>query len=97
MTVSAEEFMRRFLLHILPKGFVRIRHFGVLANFRRSEFIDLCRRLLEMTPLDRLASTASSGLSWFCPRCRTPLILVSRLTAAQLFWRLSTRAFADSS
>jgi hypothetical protein len=96
-TVSAEEFMRRFLLHILPKGFVRIRHFGVLANFRRSEFIDLCRKLLEMTPLDRLASTASSGLSWLCPRCRTPLILVSRLTAAQLFWRLSTRTFADSS
>jgi hypothetical protein len=97
MTVSAEEFMRRFLLHILPKGFVRIRHFGVLANFRRSEFIDLCRRLLQMTPLDRLVSTASTSLSWLCPRCRTPLILVERLTAAQLFWRLPTKAFADSS
>ena len=97
MTVSAEEFMRRFLLHILPKGFVRIRHFGVLANFRRSEFIDLSRKLLQMTPLDRLVSTASSSISWLCPRCRTPLILVARLTAAQLFWRLSTRAFTDSS
>jgi hypothetical protein len=97
MTVSAEEFMRRFLLHILPKGFVRIRHFGVLANFRRSEFIDLCRRLLQMTPLDRLVSKASSSLSWLCPRCRTPLILVERLTAAQLFWRLSTRVLTDSS
>src|SRR5215831_13611243 len=42
MTVSAEEFMRRFLIHILPKGFVRIRHFGVLPNFRRSQLIDLC-------------------------------------------------------
>jgi Putative transposase/Transposase zinc-binding domain len=97
MTVSAEEFMRRFLLHILPKGFVRIRHFGVLANFRRSELIDLCRKLLEMTPLDRSPTTVSSSLSWLCARCRTPLILIERLTAAQLFWRLSTQAFIDSS
>jgi hypothetical protein len=97
MTVSAQEFMRRFLLHILPKGFVRIRHFGVLANSRRSELIDLCRKLLEMTPLDRSPTTVSSSLSWLCARCRTPLILIERLTAAQLFWRLSTRAFTDSS
>jgi hypothetical protein len=97
MTLSAEEFMRRFLLHILPKGFVRIRHFGVLANFRRSELIDLCRKLLQMTPIDRAVKAASSSLSWLCPRCRTPLILVERLTAAQLFWRLSTTAFTDSS
>jgi hypothetical protein len=97
MTVSAEEFMRRFLLHILPKGFVRIRHFGVLANFRRSELIDLCRKLLEMTPLDRSPTTVSSSLSWLCARCRTPLILIERLTAAQLFWRLSTQAFINSS
>ena len=44
MTVSADEFMRRFLLHVLPKGFVRIRHFGVLANFRRSVSISLAAR-----------------------------------------------------
>jgi hypothetical protein len=45
MTVSAEEFIRRFLLHVLPKGFVRIRHFGVMANYQRSASIALCRRL----------------------------------------------------
>jgi hypothetical protein len=53
MTVSADEFMRRFLLHVLRKGFVRIRHFGVLANHCRSASIDLCRNLLEMAPLVR--------------------------------------------
>src|SRR5262249_11833816 len=53
MTVSAEDFIRRFLLHVLPKGFVRIRHFGVMANYRRSQSIALCRKLLEMTPLVR--------------------------------------------
>jgi len=97
MTVSGDDFMRRFLLHILPKGFVRIRHFGVLANFRRSEFIDLCRKLLEMTPLVRSVLEGASRLSWLCPRCRTPMILMERLTASQLFWRLSANAFADSS
>ena len=51
MMVTADEFIRRFLLHVLPKGFVRIRHFGVMANYRRSESIDLCRKLLGMTPV----------------------------------------------
>ena len=44
MTVSADEFIRRFLLHVLPKGFVRIRHFGFMANYQRSSSLDLCRR-----------------------------------------------------
>jgi hypothetical protein len=42
MTVSLDEFLRRFLLHLLPKGFVRIRHFGFLANRRRSTLLPLC-------------------------------------------------------
>jgi hypothetical protein len=46
MTLSAEEFLRRFLQHILPKGFVKIRHYGLLANRRREERLTLCRRLL---------------------------------------------------
>ena len=97
MTVSAEEFMRRFLLHVLPKGFVRIRHFGVLANYRRSESIDLCRKLLGMTPLLRYTGTVPSTSSWRCPRCRTALIIIGRLTAAQLFWGFSLNRFANSS
>jgi hypothetical protein len=96
MTVSAEEFMRRFLLHVLPKGFVRIRHFGILANFRRSEFIDLCRKVLLMTPLVRSVVDAASRLSWLCPRCRTPMILIERLSVSQLFWRLTAKAFDSS-
>ena len=48
MTLGALEFIRRFLLHVLPKGFVRIRHYGFLANRVRRERIDLCRTLLEV-------------------------------------------------
>lgn len=50
-TVSAVEFIRRFLLHALPKGFVRIRHFGFLANRNKAEHIKKLRRVLEL-PLD---------------------------------------------
>jgi hypothetical protein len=46
MTVSADEFLRRFVQHVLPKGFVKIRHYGLLANRRREEYLALCRRLL---------------------------------------------------
>ena len=48
MTVSAEEFLRRFMLHVLPRGFVRIRFFGFLANRRRKQLLPLCRQLLEV-------------------------------------------------
>ena len=46
MTLEADEFIRRFLLHILPDGFHRIRHYGFLANGHRAEKLALCRRLL---------------------------------------------------
>ena len=50
MTVSGEEFLRRFLLHVLPRGFVRIRFFGFLANRRRAKLLPLCQQLLEVSP-----------------------------------------------
>ena len=46
MTLKAEEFIRRFLLHVLPKGFVKVRHFGFLANRGRRDKVLLCRKLL---------------------------------------------------
>ena len=46
MTLSLDEFLRRFLLHLLPKGFVRIRHFGFLANRRRATLLPLCFHVL---------------------------------------------------
>jgi Putative transposase len=48
MTLAAEEFMRRFLMHVLPKGFQRIRHYGFLANCCRGRKLALCRQLLRM-------------------------------------------------
>ena len=51
VTITAVEFIRRFLLHSLPKGFVRIRHYGFLANRNRVENLNNIRRLMDMSPL----------------------------------------------
>jgi hypothetical protein len=51
MTLEAEEFIRRFLLHVLPRGFMRIRHFGFLANRAKKQTLSRCRQLLGL-PLD---------------------------------------------
>jgi hypothetical protein len=49
MTLDAHEFIRRFLLHVIPKGFVRVRHFGFLAN-RSTGLLAKCRQLLDLNP-----------------------------------------------
>jgi hypothetical protein len=49
MTLNAHEFIRRFLLHVIPKGFVRVRHFGFLAN-RSKALLAKCRQLLDLDP-----------------------------------------------
>jgi hypothetical protein len=99
MTVSAEEFLRRFLLHVLPRGFVRIRNFGFLANSRRTVLLPLCRQLLEMKPLPASSAPAKSDdrATWSCPRCHAPMAILERLTAAQLKQSASPCAFFDSS
>src|SRR5262249_62175314 len=59
-TLSVDKFLRRFLLHILPQGFVRIRHFGFLANRRRTALLPLCFQLLGSTPEPLAQEHASS-------------------------------------
>ena len=84
MTLSAEEFLRRFLLHLLPSGFVRIRHFGWLANRRRAKFLPLCFALLAQAPppADTAAPPGSPDPEfWACPVCGGPMVIVERLAA----------------
>jgi Putative transposase/Transposase zinc-binding domain len=96
MTVSAEEFIRRFLMHVLPKGFVRIRHFGFMANYQRTASLDLCRKLLGMAPVDR-STTIASTPGRLCPRCGAAMIVVQRLNAAQIRWKFVPTCVADTS
>ncbi len=87
MTLTAHEFLRRFLLHILPSGFVRIRHFGFLANHDRQQRVSVCRQLLVAERLQRsapAAQTTSARASWRCPLCGGPMQAVEHFTANQL-------------
>ena len=94
MTVSFDEFLRRFLLHLLPKGFVRIRHFGFLANRRRSTLLPLCFAALGTAPSQTEPETSTAHESdplWRCPKCGGPMAVIERLTAAQIQLRSPPR------
>ena len=97
MMVSAAEFIRRFLVHVLPKGFVRIRHFGFMANSQRFAALKLCRKLLGMPPALQAAEADSANSTWLCPVCHAPMILIQRLNAAQVTWRFVSECFTDTS
>jgi hypothetical protein len=91
MTLSANEFIRRFLLHVLPTGFQRIRHYGFLSNCRRAEKLTRCRQLLGQPPLltglpplrldYRLRYELLTGRSLLaCPHCQHgQMVRVERL------------------
>src|SRR6266516_1457318 len=97
MTLAAEEFIRRFLLHVLPKGFVRIRHFGFMANYQRSASFELSRRLLGMAPVLLSQEIPLTGTALLCPVCQVPMTVVDRLTPAQIAWRFLSTCFLDTS
>jgi len=84
MTVSVDEFLRRFLLHVLPKGLVRIRHFGLFANRRRETALARCRQLLGTTPGTDLPATDNLMR---CPVCAGTMLVIERVTGAQLYFR----------
>ena len=90
MTLPVDEFLRRFLLHLLPRGFMRIRNFGFLANRHRAELLSLCFRRLraDSTPTSSASSSAASVHSgWNCPICGGVMQVVERLSAAALLLR----------
>ena len=97
MTLSLEEFLRRFLQHVLPKGLPRIRYFGWLANRRRRELLPLCRRLLAVAP-PPAGGAARVDAVWQCPACGGAMGVVERLTAKQTLREQSHRVcILDSS
>lgn len=80
MTLMADEFVRRFLLHVLPGGFHRIRHYGLLANPSRRDNLSRIRALLHVLPraLDPVAdaSTCAAGPSFVCRHCGSLMIVI---------------------
>jgi hypothetical protein len=88
MTLEAVEFIRRFLLHVLPSGLVRIRQFGFLANRVRQHKLEQCRDLLTLcqsyTPIrSELCADAPLPDPTVCPICKQGRLIVIELLAAQ--------------
>ena len=84
MSFDAVEFIRRFLLHVLPSGLVRIRHFGFFANRRRGSMLLHCRALLGA---DDCATDPAITAQLRCPVCCGPMLVVERMTSSQLCFR----------
>jgi Putative transposase len=88
MSLPADEFLRRFLLHLLPRGFVRIRNFGFLANRRRARLLPICFELLHRSAINTGPAAREPRLSsWRCPQCGGAMRMIERLSAAQLLLR----------
>jgi Putative transposase len=109
MTLDVREFTRRFLLHILPRGFVRIRHYGFLANRCRSERLDCCRKLLAHS-VNQAASFEPANItqdqcetdteSELCPVCqegRMKILKMLKPEAIALHANFRLAATADTS
>ena len=85
MTLTGSEFIRRFLIHVLPSGFHRIRYYGFLGNCHRARKLDRCRELLRMAPVapadppadyrDRFEALTGRSLRE-CPCCHTGIMAV---------------------
>jgi hypothetical protein len=96
MTLTAMEFLRRFVQHILPRGFVRIRQSGFLANTCRAARVALARTVLAISPsapaTDTTAPTTTdtpARATWACPRCGATMIvgpILSPLHLATVTW-----------
>jgi hypothetical protein len=86
MTLGADEFMRRFLLHVLPRGFHRIRHYGLIANAERRDNLEKARELLQVEapgaqtePQSDDRPAGSSPPTFVCPDCGAAMIVIDTL------------------
>jgi rubredoxin len=99
LSLSLDEFLCRFLLHVLPKGYVRIRNFGFLANRKRATLLPLCFQLLgsaqpPQTEQQHASSTEDCPDLWRCPKCGGPMKVIERLTASEIQLRSPPRISA---
>ena len=83
MTLGADEFMRRFLLHVLPAGFHRIRYYGLLANGGRHEHLARVRELLHVVPTAIEPPSSAAAPTFVCPHCGAALSIVEIFARGQ--------------
>jgi hypothetical protein len=80
MHLATDEFIRRFLIHVLPKGFHRIRHYGLFASHVRALNLAKIRNLLDVdTPAESTSATNADGCTYVCQTCGAPMRIIERL------------------
>jgi len=94
MTLATNEFIRRFLLHVLPSGFHRIRHYGLIANTGRKENLAQARELLTVPEVELSVSEDAKKVdkaevhgrdaTYICPECGAPMIIIEAFVRGQL-------------
>ena len=91
MTLTAHEFIRRFLIHVLPTGFHRIRHYGLVANTQCKENLIKARALLNVTDVEPVINDETHEVdktdgeaTYVCPHCGAPMIIIETFMRGQL-------------
>ena len=85
MQLRHDEFIRRFLLHVLPSGFHRIRHYGLVANASRKRNLKQARLLLHVpepepsAQEETEASEIAHSQTFICPKCQSPMVIIELL------------------
>ena len=103
MQLGAAEFVRRFLMHVLPRGFVRIRHYGLLANASRRGNLELCRSLMPAVAAEQpqpqaVSETTSAAVcNASCPKCSVGTMVWTQTFRPGALHTVSVPEPADSS
>lgn len=97
MTLSGDEFLRRFLIHVLPRGFVRIRFFGFLSRRKRARLLSICRTLVGALPRERADAAPDIPRLFVCPCCGGAMTIIQRFTSPGLRLGASRSGLNDSS
>jgi len=97
MTVSADEFLRRFLLHVLPRGFVRIRFSGFLSARKRTRLLPVCRALVGIPQPEKTTAVPVAARLFACPCCGGAMTMIQQITSRPLPYFASRARLDDSS
>jgi hypothetical protein len=86
MTLHHHEFIRRFLLHILPSGLMRIRHYGILANRCRKASLKIIRKILATPPPEKPKGDSNEAITYPCPKCKKGKLVPTHKIAPVSIW-----------
>ncbi|MBG7610083.1 MAG: IS91 family transposase [Anaerolineae bacterium] len=86
MALHPSEFIRRFLMHVLPKGLMRIRHYGILANRCRQVSVNIIRKILITPAPENTENTISEPATYPCPKCRKGQLIPKHKITPTTVW-----------